>query len=141
MVSVWGRTKNVFFDVFLWCSLVESTPYVPRRSPWQQFSPPRKNCHGVPLAGIGAPLRARVKSWQFLRGGENCEHHKTKPTKYFSSPTSNRLYSTSFVKTKAPEVRNGRVDRFFEKKNQNTKNDNTERRTGETLPHTSGTAV
>ena len=40
-------------------------------------SPPRKNCHGFPLAGSGArsaPLPARRTPWQFLRGGENCCH-------------------------------------------------------------------
>ena len=58
----------------LWCSLVEPTPCVTRRSPWQQFPPPRKNCHDFSLAWSGArsaPLPARPKPWQFLRGGEN----------------------------------------------------------------------
>ena len=61
--------------VILWCSLVEPTPYVPRRSPWQQFSPPHKNCHRFGLAGSGAlraPLPARGMPWQFLCGGRNC---------------------------------------------------------------------
>ena len=31
------------FGQLLWCSLVEPTACVPRRSPWQQFSPPRKD--------------------------------------------------------------------------------------------------
>ena len=63
------------YRMLLWCSLVEPTPCVPRRPPWQQFSPPLKNCHGFPLAGSGAlrtPLPARLKPWQFLRWGENC---------------------------------------------------------------------
>ena len=70
------RLRRSFY-LLLWCSLIEPTPCVPRRSLWQQFSPPRKDCHGIRLAGSGtlrAPLPAREKPWQFLRGGENCCH-------------------------------------------------------------------
>ena len=35
-------------------SLVEATPCVPRRSPWQHFSTPRQNCHDFTLARSGA---------------------------------------------------------------------------------------
>ena len=86
----------------------------------EQVSSPRRNCHGLRLAGSGAlraPLPAREKPWQFWRGGENCCHGDRMGTqasvqlanttkqlskKYILCPTSNRLYSTSFVKTKAP---------------------------------------
>ena len=44
--------------VLLWCSLVEPTPCVPRRSPWQQFWRPRKSCHDFSLAGRGARSRS-----------------------------------------------------------------------------------
>ena len=44
-------SSGVTSDILLWCSLVEPTPYVAR---------------------LHAPLPARPKSWQLLRGGENC---------------------------------------------------------------------
>ena len=61
----------------LWCSLVEPTPCVPRRSLWQQFSPPRKKTPRLQpgrqwRASRAMPCEGEVAAT--LRGGGNFCH-------------------------------------------------------------------
>ena len=87
----------------LWCSLVEPTRCVLRRSPWQQFSPPRKNCQDFSLAGNGAqsaPLPARPKTCQFFngeRGGKNCCHGDHLGTQGIGSSNEHRNTCSSGI--------------------------------------------
>ena len=80
VTSLCPSLKRGALCLLLWCSLVEPTPCVPRRSPWRQFSHPCKNCHLFCLRGSGAlraPLPARRMPWHFLRGGESCCHSES----------------------------------------------------------------
>ena len=83
-----ARLIVVNAPVFFVSSLAEATLCVPRRLPWEQFSPPRKNCHDFTLAWSGArraPLPATRTSWQVLRGGKTCCHCDCLGTQGFGS--------------------------------------------------------
>ena len=72
------RSRIVFLEVFAKCSLFLSDNNTdPGGRHGNKSRHPLKNCHRVALAGSGAllaALHARAKSWQFLRGVENCCH-------------------------------------------------------------------
>ena len=119
--------KNVLFTRFFVCFTFFLYLFGKQSGKFQKiqrFSPPRKNCQGISLAGSGArsaPLPARRMPWQFLRGGENCCHGDRLGTQAWvqlADTTIDEKDRRTWAKMarEDPVFRNGRFDNCFSKR-------------------------